>query len=606
LQKFYEMAKGQRAKKPFLQGGDAELTYGELTDQLGKLNRLVEDLALLPGDRVILCSKNHAVLAPLFLGLLDNGIVPVVTDPEMRASEFEYARMSTGAQGCIMDQAALQRCCLVDPGFKVRLKIQKKEKKGNFMKKLLGSNQQKQAQEDSYPGVLDALEGVAAERTVSADDIAYIIMTSGSTSMPKPVPATHGALSDHLATLARQFNYTGQSALLNVLPLHHVDGLIQGPVVSCFSGASWVRPFAFSIQNIEPLLLSLYRYRVSHVITVPTILALVKRFAGQGLGDAFDYDEFQCVISSAGYLNENLWRDFEEAFNVRIANMYGLTETVTGAIYCGPDEQTRRIGSIGKPVDCSAKVVNEEGVEVATTELGELLLKGSNVFTGYLDVEGNEQFLDGWFRTGDVSHFDEDGFVYIDGRIKNIIVCGGENIYPEEIADALAGQSMIEEVSCFGVEHPDWGEILVAALVVAQDYSHEDLANWCGENISPSRIPRDWLILEEIPRGPAGKALIPQLRQLYSENKPSRGDVEAEDVQSIVFDIAAENFHLSVEMLSLESSGENTVGWSSMAHINFTLALEEQLDIRLGTDEIMRITDMRTAVELVTGKLGHI
>jgi long-chain acyl-CoA synthetase len=427
-------------------------------------------------------------------------------------------------------------------------------------------------------------------------------MTSGSTTNPKAVPVTHGALHAHLATLSRQFRYSPKSTLLNILPLHHVDGLVQGPLIACYNTATWVRPFAFSIPNLEPLLLSFYRYRVTHAVFVPTILALIYRF-GATLSDCFEYDEFDFLISAAGYLEEALWSDFESLFGTRIANIYGLTETVTGALFCGPDEQTRRLGSIGKPVDCEARILPLHGT--AADGVGELLLKGDNVFHGYIGREGvnNGVFLDGWLRTGDLAHCDEDGYFYIDGRIKNVVICGGENIYPEEIAEVLGRHPRVVEAACLGIDHPEWGEILVAALVVDGDYVEEQLVAWCEGQLSHFKIPKAWAVIDVMPRGPSGKVLVPALRELFAKQDAITAAAGSGDIVSRVFDIAAATFHVVASELGPQSSPENTIGWDSLAHVNFILALETGLNIQLATREIMGISNLQAACDIVLRKV---
>ncbi len=557
-----------------------------------------------PGDRVVVSSVDDELKALLFLALVDNGMVPIITGSDLRASEFELIALTVGVQGCIMDAAILNRCCQDAHATKLRLEIRQQEKHSNFMHKLLGSRKQNDTQAACFPALLDALDPRDPPNSWPAEHIAFISMTSGSTSNPKAVPITHGALQAHLATLSTQFRYSADSNLLNVLPLHHVDGLIQGPVVACFNTATWVRPFAFSIQNLEPLLLSFYRYRVTHGVFVPTILALINRF-GASLSDSFAYEDFQFLISAAGYLEEALWKDFETTFGVRIANIYGLTETVTGALFCGPDEQTRRVGSIGKPVDCDARIL----VEAASTNdrVGELMLKGDNVFSGYIGREGvnNGLFTEGWLHTGDLAHRDEDGYFYIDGRIKNVVISGGENIYPEEIAEVLGKYSSVLEVACMGVEHSEWGEILVAVLVVDSDYLQEHLVSWCEEQLSHFKIPKEWMVIDSIPRGPSGKVLLPELRELFAKRGSAASALQSQDLIATVIEIAARIFHVAVSDLGPQSSPENTAGWDSLAHVNFILALESGLRIQLATKEIMGISSLQAACDIVSRQGGQ-
>jgi long-chain acyl-CoA synthetase len=599
---FHGTAKAAKRGKVFLQTDSYQLTYGKLAEKLGRLNHFINSSELSPGDRVVLSSGNDELNAILFLALVDNGMVPVVASPDVKASEFELMALVIGVQGCIMDAPILQRCCHGAHELKLKLEIRAQEKQNKFMNKLLGSRKPSAGQDAHFPALLDELESMDGPGPWPHEHIAFIIMTSGSTTNPKAVPVTHGALLAHLATLSKQFQYSPTSTILNVLPLHHVDGLVQGPVVVCFNAATWVRPFPFRIQNLEPLLLSFYRYRVTHGVFVPTILALIHRL-GAELSDSFAYEEFNFLISAAGYLEEGLWNDFEKTFGVQIANLYGLTETVTGALFCGPDEQTRRVGSIGKPVDCAARILVEEGS--ASDGVGELLLKGDNVFSGYLGRDGVNDgvFIDGWLRTGDLAHRDEDGYFYIDGRIKNVVISGGENIYPEEITEVIGRYPNVIEAACMGIEHKEWGEILVAAVVVDNDFSQEKLVSWCGEQLSHFKIPKEWTVIDKIPRGPSGKVLLPVLREIIAKRDAVAAATLSKDLVSRVIDIAAGVFHIDVSELGPQSSPENTNGWDSLAHVNFILALEVGLNIQLTTKEIMGIGSLQAACDIVSPKV---
>lgn len=600
---FHSNAKAARSKKIFLQTDKHQLTYGELSEKLGKLNRFIGSSELSPGDRVVLSCADDTLNTILFLALVDNGMVPIITSADLRASEFELIALTIGVQACIMDAPILDRCCSDAVEVKLRLEVHQKPKQSGFMSKLLSGSKKVETHTTHFPALLDSLDTRNAPEPWPARHIAFIIMTSGSTTNPKAVPITHGALRSHLATLSKQFRYSEKSTLLNILPLHHVDGLVQGPLIACFNTATLVRPFPFSIQNIEPLLLSFYRYRVTHGVFVPTILALIYRF-GASLSDSFDYEEFDFIISAAGYLEEALWRDFEATFGAQVANIYGLTETVTGALFCGPDEYTRCIGSIGRPVDCEARILHKD--DAAADGVGELLLKGDNVFSGYLGRDGvNEDvFLDGWLCTGDLAHRDEDGYFYIDGRIKNVVISGGENIYPEEITEVLGKYPSVLEAACLGIKHPEWGETLVAALVVDSDYSQEKLVEWCEGQLSHFKIPREWMVIDSMPRGPSGKILLPLLRDAFADREAAVSQTNSRDLSATVIDIAAGAFHVAVSDLSPQSSPENTLGWDSLAHVNFILALESGLKIQLSTQEIMRITSLDAACDIVTRRVS--
>ncbi|TGD72549.1 hypothetical protein E4634_13555 [Mangrovimicrobium sediminis] len=606
MSRFYAAAQSQPRKKVFLEEGAQNFTYGELVDQLGRLTAYLAASGLKPGERVVISAADPRHTAVLFFGLIDSGLVPVIAAPDLRPSEFRLVATVAGVAGCIMDAATLDNCLPQAHELRLVLPIRAQKAKKNLVNKLLGGGSRAAAPADSYPAVLDTCEPTAPGQLWHDDHEAYVIMTSGSTSAPKAVSIHHGALFAHLATLGRQFGYSADSRLFNILPLYHVDGLIQGPAVASLHGACWIRPFSFSIPNIEPLLLSLYRLRASHLVAVPTILSLILRL-GREFADSFDYEEFRFVVSAAGHLEARLWEDFQSAFGVRVANLYGLTETVTGALFSGPGNDCYRIGSIGKPVDCEARIVGEDGAEVAQGEIGELVLRGANVFRGYLglDAVNAELFLDGWLRTGDLAHVDANGLYYIDGRLKNVVIYGGENIYPEEVTEVLNQHPAVIEAHCFGVDYPEWGEILVAAVVPGEGFDEAAVTGWLEERLTHFKVPRKWLQVDALPKGPSGKVLVPELRELYQAGGAAQAAVAGGNVQERIFAIAARAFRVSTSELSASSSPESTRGWDSLAHVEFMLQLEGEFEIRLSATDIAVITSLGAAESRVSARLQH-
>jgi long-chain acyl-CoA synthetase len=604
---FHHLAASQKPGKVFLEG-PSPLRYGELCDRIGALTAHLATTALAPGDRVVIGSSDVGWLATLFFGLIDNGLTSVVTSPDLTARELDVLCEVTRPAGCVMDAAILSRCAARERPWKTILPIEKPAKR-NVLDKLLRAKKP-DGGGSHLQAVLAGHSPVAPPDSWPDDQIAYVMMTSGSTSRPKAVPCTRRALFAHLHTLRSHFGYGPESRILNLLPLSHADGLVQGPSVACASGATWLRPFEFSIANIEPLLHSVYGKRATHFVCVPTILSLLLRL-GSKFDDSFRTDDFQFIVSAAGHLEEKLWKDFQETFGAKVVNLYGLTETVTGGLFSGPDDGSHRVGTIGKPVDCEARIVDEAGREVAPGETGELLLRGDNVFSGYLGAtEVNQDvFLDGWLRTGDLASRDTSGFYRIEGRIKNVVISGGENIHPEEVTELIQKHPDVAEAVTFGVPHREWGENLVA-LVVAKSADddatvEQALIAWCRERLSGFKVPKDWLVVDALPHGPSGKVLVPQARQLYLERRRRASSLSGGGVEANVLSIAAQTFHCARTALDLRSSPENTSGWDSLAHVNLVLALEAAFDIELTTTEIMQIADLRTTVTIIESKLAR-
>jgi long-chain acyl-CoA synthetase len=292
MSRFYQSGRRQSAGKAFLEAGSRKVTYGDFCTDIGRFSSFLGQTGLEEGERVIISTADPYHMSLLFMGLIDNGLVPVIVAPDLKATEFSLIHQTTAASACIMDDTTLADCVDDQVEFKLSLPIKQIVRKKSLMNKLLPSKKTGQSSAGNhFPALLEGFEVSEPDQNWSNEHEAYIIMTSGSTSSPKAVVIHHEALFSHLDTLRRKFGYDGTTRLFNILPLYHADGLIQGPAAACISGATWLRPFPFTITNLEPMLLSLYRLQATHLITVPTVLALIMRLGGNN-DDCFDYDEF--------------------------------------------------------------------------------------------------------------------------------------------------------------------------------------------------------------------------------------------------------------------------------------------------------------------------
>ncbi|MEI6970372.1 MAG: long-chain fatty acid--CoA ligase, partial [bacterium] len=404
--------------KAFLTTQAGVMTYGEMLDRTARLAGFWAASGLTRGDRVVLATRDDTAAVVMFLSLIRSGLTAVILDPHSPAPEACNLIRASAARGIVLDREL--RTDWQPGGDLVTLELQKPAGRTSpLFSKLLGRSQQVPANQDSYPSILQRFAPLDISNEPAPDLVAYIMFTSGTTARPKGVQITHSNLAHHLGTLSRQFGYNSDSRILNVLPLHHTDGMTQGPMVALWNCAAVFRPAPFSIPGIGPLLDSIYSERITHFVTVPTALALILRL-GQEYGSSFRTPGFRFVISAAAQLESALWSTFEETFHTRIVNMYGLTESVTGGLFSGPDDDSHRIGTIGKPVDCEARIVDNDGNDVPDGTPGELLMRGGHIMKGYLnnDADTAAVLRDGWFFSGDIATRDHDGFYRIVGRKK--------------------------------------------------------------------------------------------------------------------------------------------------------------------------------------------
>jgi long-chain acyl-CoA synthetase len=589
-------------RKTFMKCHLQRITYGELCTVIAKLYTLYNQWGLQPGDCVAISTENDIHAAALFLSLLRAGITAVFIDPDTRPSRVEHLLAVVRPKAIILDKNLQEKWQnnAVD-----RILVIEDRKTSNLLHRLLG---RKPAQEvddraASYPAILQQLSETTLPGHVDPDVDAYVLFTSGTTSNPKGVRISHRALFAHLQTLSRQFGYTPETRLLNILILSHADGMIQGPVIAFYNTACLYRPMTFSIQKVPELLDAIYHYRITHFVAVPTMLSLIEKFA-EAEHDAFQTEDFIFIISCGAQLEAELWHRFEEKFQVRLVNVYGLTETVIGGFFSGPDSASHEIGTIGMPVDCKARLVDEKDQDVKPGASGELLLKGENLTSGYLNAPDAtaDVFLNGWFRTGDVAIRDEKGLFRIIGRKKSVIISGGINVHPEEVTEALHKCPLVQEAVTLGLTDSIWGERVVSAVVPVQAQVDEsEIIASCREHLEETKMPKKIFFLSQLPRGRSGKVQLERIRELIEEQVTDASAIE-ENINRSVINLAAQCFKMSAESLDLGSTTNSAVGWDSIAHLEFVVMLERKFDVCFEPHEIMQVNSLGDACKIISSK----
>lgn len=545
------------------------ITYADVRVEMLMLAERLCASGVRTGDRVLIHCRDERRAILLFLAMLRTGITPVMADTA--ATEAELSEL--------LDLC--QARALVTDGVSGRTELRLHALEGQTVSIAL---------DESGDGPVPA-HFPDPEHT---PEIALLVLTSGTTSEPKAVELTYANLLAQLDIFEEIYGFDEASRLFNLLPLHHVDGLIRGPLSTIWFGGSLHRSMRFSVQAVPAILENVKQNRVTHFIAVPAMLRIIHR-VGRERDTAFAGPDFRFVLSSADLLDEGLWEAFETTFGVPVVNAYGLSEVVCDAIFAGPDEATRRRGSLGRPVGCEAMVVNDQGEPVPPGVAGELVLSGPIVMRGYFAAaeETSNVLRSGRFQTGDIVRLDPDGLFSFVGRKKTAIVSAGRTIHPEAATQILASMPSVAEAFAFGVPDPTMGERLVAAYAPAPgaEISPEDIAAYCRSHLSSERSPRDYFQVEALPRTPSGKVIVGQLREIYSRAVPDVPDV---------LQIAARCFNLPATGVSFQSTPFNTPGWDSLAHIELIDSLEEAFKIQfsaLQITQIMSLGDAQKAID---------
>ncbi|MBX2877061.1 MAG: AMP-binding protein [Saprospiraceae bacterium] len=586
---------------------DKKYTYADLNAGLAKVTGFFQEKGLAVGDRLIISSRDNYAVSLLFLSCLRNGITAMMLDPDMGTVRASELIALTEPKGLLVDHELVEEWNLEGKTDFILPIKKERQKKGLLFKKMLKSKNNGQQKATTFPAILNQLETADGPAQLDPENIAYILFTSGSTSTPKAVQISHRALWANLNTITKVYNLEREDRVFNILTAYHTDGIIQGPVLAVLNTLSWYHPFEFAIDKIEAIFDSIYKYRITHFITVPTMLAFLNKFS-DGFEDTFDNEDFKSIVTSASPFESELWSSFEQKFNTRVVNNYGLTETVAGASYCGPSAATHRLGSVGVPVDCEFKIINEAGEAVGDNESGELLIKGENLLTNYFNNEEATAaaLKDGWFHTGDYAKRDEDGFYYIVGRKKNLIISGGINIQPEEVTAVLNAHPAIMESASLGIPDDIFGEKLVAAVVLNAGASVDelDLVEHCRKELEEAKVPKDIHFVAGIPKTGSGKIKYREVEEMLKTTRElvmSNGD---QAYAQGILAAAADAFKVDASKLDMKGDSMTIDGWDSMAHLVFITNLEDQFKVRFNSKEIMVMNTLAEAEQILAAKLN--
>lgn len=529
--------------RPFFITPDQTYTHGDFKLLVCRASSTLRSCKPISGDRVIISLQNEVLASSVFVAALLMGLVPAMLP-------FDTGKHRKDSIHRLLKPALVVESeeMLADEGFEL-----------------------------------------PAKQEHDPEELAYLIFTSGTTGEPAGVEITRYNLASHLGTLTRLFHFNSDTRVFIPTPLSHTDGLIFGLMLTVSTGGSTIRPGAPDLSDFENWIGMITKYSATHMVTNPTVLSLIDRTAASN--NCFRTDLFKGILSSASLLRPKLWNHFEERFGVKIYNLYGLTETVTSALYAGRHPEMGRIGTLGKPIDCQARIVpmTASGGQM---DIGELELKGPHVFRGYYQNSARTQAAftpDHWMKTGDMVRMLDDGSFEFLGRAKLVINSGGTLIRGDEIDECLLRHSAVLEAVTLGIEDTTFEEIAVSVVVLSHAVSEAALTDFCRLELERLKVPKRIIAVASIPRGDAGKPNLAALRDLVARHieRIDQSDLADLDVlQQQLLKLAALVFRTDPDKLSLASSAKTVEGWDSFTHINLLLQAEEHFSIRIPSNQI--------------------
>ncbi|MFJ8357744.1 o-succinylbenzoate--CoA ligase [Streptomyces sp. NPDC093984] len=479
--------------------GDRSVTYAELHERTTRLAHALRARGVRRGDRIAYLGPNHpAYLETLFAaGTLGAVFVPLNT--RLAGPEIAYQLADSGAKALVYAPSLAALVAGLPGSTDVRAYVE------------VGTD---------YEELLAAASDEPIDQPVALDDTCIIMYTSGTTGRPKGAMLTHGNLVWNAFNVLVDHDLIADERALVSAPLFHTAGLNMLTLPVLLKGGTCVLVESFDPEATFDLL---ERHRITFMFGVPTMFDQVARHPRW---DRADLSSLRILTCGGSPVPTPLIAKYQER-GLTFLQGYGMTEAAPGTLFLDAEHAVSKAGSAGVPHFFSdVRVVRPDLAPVDVGETGEVVVRGPHVMPGYwgLPEETAAVFADGWFRSGDAARVDEDGYVYIVDRIKDMIISGGENIYPAEIEDQLLAHPDIVECAVIGVPDEKWGEVPRAVVVPREGATldpDEVIASLSGQ-LAKYKIPKSVVVADALPRTASGKLLKSRVRSRYGTNSQAK------------------------------------------------------------------------------------
>ena len=482
----------QHGERPFLVAPESGRTYSyaDLARQSARLSHALAGRGLQPGATIGTLLHNGWQTAAMFLGSMAGGYVCAPFNLLAQRTQLAYViahsecrLIFTSAEYVQQLDQALQ---LIDEEARRAIAVE--------------------VIDVDAPELFADLSADFTEQGELPEDAPALLMyTSGTTGTPKGALLTHHNLLAAARSVAAWHSLTAADRVLSSLPLYHINGQVIATVTPFLTGGSIVAPHRFSVGNWWQMV---RWHQPTWLNVVPTIIAYLLNAAEPGRNYLYPHVRFGRCASAP--LPPDQHKAFERTFGIDIIEAMGMTESAS-VVFCNPaDPSRRKYGTPGLPCGVEARVVAPDGIALADGITGELMLKGPNVMREYFKSPDETHAAlepDGWLHTGDLGYRDAEGFYFVTGRIKELIIKGGENIAPREIDEALLRHPAVLEAAAVGIPDRNYGQEILACVVLKEGVQCDEAAlrAHCIRELGTFKSPRSFRFLHELPKGPAGK-----------------------------------------------------------------------------------------------------
>jgi acyl-CoA synthetase (AMP-forming)/AMP-acid ligase II len=496
--------------------GSRHVTYREADEQVNRLANALLGAGLRAGDRFAYLSKNSIEYAYMFYAASRAGVVPVPLNYRLAPPEWRYIVDDARARLLI---ARGEYASAIAPVCGELTTVERLV--------ALDADQVPSGFEDYASFVGGAPATRPAVHVAPGDDV-YQMYTSGTTGRPKGAVLTHGALTAHLSQAS--FALTGVAAerALVVAPMYHAAAALMTFSTVWFGGTLFIQEDFHPVHAVQ----AMSEERIGRALLVPAMiqacLVMVPDVAQR------EYPELRYIVYGASPISEATLRHALEVFRCEFLQGYGMTETTAAVTYLLPSDHRRALGgepslllSAGRAmVGTEVRVVDAEDRDVPVGEVGEVIARGPQLMRGYWNLpEASEEALrGGWMHTGDAGRLDAEGYLYISDRVKDMIVSGGENVYPREVEEVLFQHEAVADVAVIGVPDERWGEAVKAIVVLREgvEVAAVEIVEFCRGRLAGYKRPQSVEFVAVLPRNPSGKVLKRELREPYWAGRTRR------------------------------------------------------------------------------------
>jgi acyl-CoA synthetase (AMP-forming)/AMP-acid ligase II len=554
-----EKASQQPDSIALLAPGRLPLDYATLYGQIEYCSRQLAAMGLTQQSRIAVVLPNGPEMAACCLSVTACAVCAPL-NPDYKLKEFQFYLDDLRAEAVIVfeDTQSPAREAALELGLMViDISVDARSPAGTF----------RFTRENPAPNSLPD--------PASSSSIALVLHTSGTTSKPKIVPLSHANLCASASNIVATLRLGPQDRCLNVMPLFHIHGFVAALLAPLLSGGSLVCSPGYDSERFFQWV---NEFLPTWYTAVPTIHQSVLQIGDQ-YRDQTSQHQFRFIRSSSAALPPTSLAELEALFSTPVVEAYGMTEG-SHQIACNPlPPKQRKPGSVGLPIGPEVAIMDKQGNLLEAGKQGEIVIRGENVTSGYENQPDTAAYTGGWLRTGDQGQFDEDGYLFLTGRLKEIVNRGGEKISPREVDEALLEHPSVAQAVAFAVPHALLGEDLNAAVVLhaGKDTTGIELREFAFQNLTTFKVPSEILILETLPKNATGKIQRLSLAEKLASHLKGHyvaPETETEQLLVDIFSTALERNNIGIHDNFFFLGGDSLRGTRVIVEINAELDLE--------------------------------